>query len=131
MAKEPKLKFPKSLAVCADKYYELKQRRLEMQKEVDKVGAEESAYREHLINNVPKSKATGIAGKVARVTVYNEDVPTVKNWDKFYDYVIKNKAFDLLQRRLNAAAVEERWEAKKKIPGVEPFAVTKISLNKV
>ena len=130
MAKEKKFKFPKAMGACADKLYEVRQKRLAMQKEIDEVEAEEKALKEHIINNLPKSDS-GAAGKVARVSVVTKDVPQVKDWDAFYKYVSRTKSFDLLQRRLSDAAVKERWENKNDIPGVEAFTVVSVSLNKV
>lgn len=130
-AEKPKYKFPKALGACADKLYELKQKRLDMQKAVDVVEAEEKALKEHIINNLPKSEASGVAGKVARVTVVTKEIPQVKDWEAFYKYVKKTGQFDLLQRRLTDAAIKERWENGKEIPGVEHFNATAISLNKV
>ena len=130
MAKEKKFKFPKAMGACADRLYEVRQKRLAMQKEVDEVEAEEKALKEHIINNLPKSDS-GAAGKVARVSVVTKDVPQVKDWDAFYKYVSRTKSFDLLQRRLSDAAIKERWENKKQVPGVEAFTVVSVSLNKV
>ena len=95
-----------------------------------KTKAEEKALKEHIINNLPKSDS-GAAGKVARVSVVTKDVPQVKDWDAFYKYVSRTKSFDLLQRRLSDAAIKERWENKKQVPGVEAFTVVSVSLNKV
>ena len=130
MAKEKKFKFPKAMGACADRLYEIRQKRLAMQKEVDEIEAEEKALKEHIINNLPKSDS-GAAGKVARVSVVTKDVPQVKDWDAFYKYVSRTKSFDLLQRRLSDAAIKERWENKKQVPGVEAFTVVSVSLNKV
>lgn len=126
-----KHKFPKQVGACADRLYELRQKRLEMQKAVDAVADEEKALKDHIINTLPKSEASGVAGKVARVTVVTKDVPQVDDYDAFYEYVRKNKAFDLLQRRLNTSAVEERLEAGKQIPGVKIFHAVSVSLSKV
>lgn len=128
---ETTFKPPKSLGACADRLYELRQQRLAVQKEVDKLAAEEAALREHIINTLPKSEASGIAGKLARVTVVTKQVPQVKDWDAFYKFVKKTGSFDLLQRRLTDQAIKERWEAGKEVPGVEHFNAVSISLNKV
>lgn len=128
---EVKFKFPKQLGQCADKLYELRNKRLEMQKAVDAVEAEEKALKEHLIQNLPKSEASGVAGKVARVTIVTKVVPQVKDWDKLYAYVKKNNAFELLQRRLTDGAINERWDNGKEVPGVEPFNAISVSINKV
>jgi hypothetical protein len=130
-AEKPKFKFPKTMGACADRLYELRQKRLEMQKEVGKIEAEEKALKEHIIQNLPKSEASGIAGKLARVTVITKVVPQVKDWDAFYKYVKKTGQFDLMQRRINDGAIKERWEAGKEIPGVEHFNAVSVSINKV
>jgi hypothetical protein len=131
MTDKPKFKFPKTLGACADRLYELRQKRLEEQKKVDAIEAEEKALKEHIIQNLPKSEASGVAGKLARVTVVTKEVPQVRDWDAFYKYVKKTGSFDLMQRRLTEAAVKERWEAGKEIPGVERFQAVTVSINKV
>src|SRR5574344_2166580 len=97
---KPKYKFPKAMGACADKLFELHNKRLAEQKKVDEIAAEESALKNHIIENLPKSEASGVAGKLARVTVVTKQVPQVKDWDLFYAYVKKNNAWDLMQRRL-------------------------------
>lgn len=128
---KPKFKFPKAMGACADRLYELRQKRLEEQKKVDAIEAEEKALKEHIIQNLPKSEASGVAGKLARVTVVTKEIPQVEDWDAFYKYVKKTGNFDLMQRRLTDAAVKERWEAGKEIPGVKHFQAVSVSINKV
>lgn len=130
-APKPKFKFPPKMGACADRLYELREARLAKQKEADAIEAEEKALKEHIIQTLPKSESSGVAGKVARVTVVSKDVPRVEDWDKLYKYVKKTGAFELLQRRLSDAAVQERWEAGKEIPGVGTFGVVTVSINKV
>lgn len=130
-AEKPKFKFPKQLGACADKLYELRQKRLEQQKVVDAIEAEEKALKEHIINTLPKSEASGVAGKLARVTVVTKEVPQVEDWDAFYKFVKKTGQFDLMQRRLTDAAIKERWENGKEIPGVKHFQAVTVSINKV
>lgn len=131
MATEVKYKFPKALGACADKLFELRNRRLAEQKKVDEIAAEETALKNHIIENLPKSEASGVAGKLARVTVVTKQVPQVKDWDAFYKYVKKTGSFDLMQKRLTDAAIKERWEAGKEVPGVEHFNAVSVSINKV
>lgn len=131
MAIEVKYKFPKALGACADKLFELRNKRLAEQKKVDEIAAEESALKNHIIENLPKSEASGVAGKLARVTVVTKQVPQVKDWDAFYKYVKKTGSFDLMQKRLTDAAIKERWEAGKEVPGVEHFNAVSVSINKV
>lgn len=133
-AKKPALKIPKSVAAAADMYWEMNQKRLAMQREVDAIEADEKALKEHLINAIPKSQATGVAGKFARVTVVTKDVPTVTDWDAFYGHVAKNKAkggFALLGRRLSDTAIREIWDSGKQVPGVGHFTAVTLSVSRV
>jgi hypothetical protein len=119
------------MGACADKLYTLRNTRLTMQKAVDAVDAEERALKQHIIDNLPKSEASGVSGKLARVTVVVKQVPQVKDWEAFWKGFLKSRDFDMMGKVLNKAAVEARWEAGKKVPGVEPFNVVTVSINKV
>ncbi len=127
----PKIKFPKTLGACADKLFETRQQRLEIQKQVDQLQEQETALKNHIIDTLPKSEASGVAGKLARVTVVTKKVPQVKDWDAFYKHIKKTGQFDLMGRGISKPAIEERWESGKQIPGVESFDVVSVSMNKV
>lgn len=129
--KRKKLTIPKTLGRAADKLYEIKQERLALQKEVDALKADEHTLREHIINTLPKSQASGVAGKLCQVSIVKKGVPTVRDWDKLYKHIKKTGDFDLLQRRLSPPAVKERWEDQKKVPGVEQFQAVDVSINKL
>lgn len=125
------MKIPKTLGAVADLLYKTRQARLAKQKEVEALEAEESALKEHIIANLPKSNASGIAGKVARVSVANKSDYRVTDWSALYKYIKKHDAFALLQRRLSTESVTEVLEDSKELPGVETIQIPKVSLNKL
>lgn len=125
-----KLKIPKSMGACADLLFATRQRRLEAQKVVEAIQADETAIKEYIIASLSKGDDKGGIGKTHQVQVYTDPVPRIADPDKLFAYIKKTNSFDLLQRRVNEAAVKERWADKKKVPGVEPFNVTKVSLTK-
>jgi hypothetical protein len=132
--KSATIKIPKSLAVCADLYCSTRDARLALQKEVDLLEENEKLLKAHLIDHIPKSDATGIAGKLCRVSVTTKQIPKVDDWDAFYSYVAKNKSkggFALMNRAVNAKAVAEIWDAGKAVPGVSSFTAISLSLNKI
>ncbi len=131
LPKPKPLKIPKTLGACADRLYELKQQRLEIEKVVKAYAAQEKELTEHLILNIDKSDATGVRGNVANAGIVTKTVATVSDWDKFYKHILKTKDFSLMQRRANDAACRERWEDKQMIPGVAPYNVLKVSLTKI
>jgi hypothetical protein len=124
-------KFPKTLGACADRVYTLRADRLASQKAVDLLEEEEKALKEHIINTLPKSETTGVAGRLCRVTVVTKQVPQVDDWPAFYAHVKKTGHFDLLSRSIGKAAIEARWEAGKTVPGVKTFQTVSLSINKV
>lgn len=124
-------KLPKTLAACADRLFKLKAEKAAAQAKVEAIDEERKALEAHLIASLPKSDATGVAGKLARVTVVSKLVPQAADWPKIHAHIKRTGSFDLLQRRLNDAAVRERWEAGNKLPGVDAFEKLTISLNKV
>ena len=122
---------PKTLGGCADKLYQLKEARLKIQAQVDKLAEQEKLLKDHIIKNLSKEHAEGVAGHVAKVSITRTTVATAKDWDAFYAFVKKTGDFSLMQKRLHDGACRERWDDKQKIPGVEPFQVLKVSLTKV
>lgn len=125
------MKIPKTLGACADMVYSLKQKRLLIQHEVDELQAQETELRQHIIDTLPKSQASGVAGKLARVSVVTKVVPRVEDWRLFWSKFNPKRDSDLVQHRLSNEAVAARWENGEKVPGVETFTVVSLSINKL
>lgn len=137
-------KAPKTLGLAADALFDTRQKRLALAKEVERLQELETAYKNHLIDNLPKSDANGVAGKVCRVSVVKKDVPRAEDWSKIYANIVadyqkhakkkdgmQDGAFALLQRRLGEGAVKEAWDAGKVVDGVGKFTVVDLSVNKI
>lgn len=124
-------KMPKTLGACADELFLTREKRYELQRQVAELEAHEKALKAHIIDTLPKSEASGVAGKVARVTVVEKTRPQAEDWELVHQYVKKKGAWELLQKRLNTAAVEERLENGEVIPGIVLFHDKTVSINKV
>ena len=96
-------------------------------KQMEEFVSKLSAY---IMQELEDSSLTGASGKVGQVTIKDKDVATVKDWQKFYAYIKRNNAFELLNKAVNQKSVAERWEDKKKIPGVEAFNKKSLSITK-
>lgn len=68
-------------------------------------------------------------GKASKFTVHLHTVPSVDNWDLFYEFIGKKKWFHLLQRRPGEKACQELWEKNMVIPGVEKFTSMKVTVS--
>lgn len=134
-AKAIKFKMPKSLAACADLLYSTKLERLSANKIVKAFADIETKIKEHLIKTLPKGEASGIAGKLARVTIVTEPVPSVKDPDATWKWIKAGKGKRdnfIAPPALNMEALKELIEQGKPLPpGVEKFNVVKVSMNKV
>lgn len=125
------VKVPKTLGACADRLYQLRGELAQVRKQAEALQAEYTAVKEKLVQELPKSEAQGVAGRLARATVVTKPKPSVKDWDALYRYIKKTGSFELLQRRVSEPAVAERWEAGQQVAGVEAFTVVDVSLNKL
>lgn len=69
---------------------------------------------------------------VATASITDTVVAQVVDWDKFYRYISKNKAFYLLQRRVADKAWREEVIDQRKgrlIPGTEKFTKRRLNLR--
>lgn len=127
-----KFKPPKTLGACADMLLALREEKAVAQREVDKLDEKMRAVEQKLIDELPADDAEGVVGKTAKAVILRKTVPTVEAeaWPKVWAYIFKHKATELMQKRINSKAVEERWEAGQTIPGVTKFNVKKVSITK-
>jgi hypothetical protein len=117
------------LAELADEYFLLRQERLEEQKYVDKLEEKEKKLKQYLMDAFLETKSTAIGGRLVEISVVEKVEPTVENYDALYKHVQATGEFDLLYRRVNAAAVKERWQLHEKVPGVVGFPVQSLSMH--
>ena len=123
--------FPKKLGLCADLAYKLRAARLEVEEQVEEMRKKEAALKEHIFTLLAAQDLESATGEWATVSLSHLTVPKVTDWDKFYAYIQKEGAFDLLERRPAKGAYKERLEAKVAVPGVEPMEVTNLNITKV
>ena len=116
----------------ADLLYLTKQERLEVQKQVAALEAQEREIKAWLIDNLPKSEVSGVAGKLARVSIVSKEEPTIIDERKFRRFLQKTKRYELAYKlRPAGVAIKEAWEEGEEIPGIGPFTVVSVSMNKL
>jgi len=97
-----------------------------------KLEAEEDIFR-HLENDVLNALTDArlelASGSLATASITKTLVPTVKDWEKVEKYILKHKAFDLLQRRMSDKAWRLRYEDGEEVPGTTPFTVVRLNLR--
>lgn len=125
-------RFPRTIGRCADKLYDLRERRLKLQKDVEKLETQEKALKAHIINTLPKSKASGVSGAKAHVKIEIREEPYLKNRAAFKRYINKTKRDELAYKlRPSPSAIRELWDEGETVPGVEKFRIKVVSLRKL
>ncbi len=97
----------------------------------DAIGPAAKLLEEHFVQTLKVGEASGVQGMHSRIQVTEAAVPNVADWPKFYAHIKKTGAFELLGRAVNKAAVKERWDLKKDVPGVVVFRQKKVSCTKL
>lgn len=119
------------LGVLADRLYKIKNEKAALARKVEVLDEERKQIEGQLITALPKDDATGVQGKLARVSVKVSVIGHVSDWDALQAHIKKTGSWDLLTRAVKQSAIQERWEDGKKIPGVVEFDKVSVSLNKI
>ena len=120
-----------ALGVMIDGLYERRAKRIELQREVDNMKAEERELQANIMERLHEMKSAKASGLTANATLKQSTVPKVESWPKFYAYVHKHKAFELLHQRIASTAWAEVVEAGKQVPGVVAVPVEDLSITKL
>lgn len=125
-----KLKLPKSIGDTIDLLFNLGEARRALEAQAKTISEQETAVRDHLMRNFKSADLEGAKGKSATCVIKRSIVAEVEDWDKYYAYIGRTKAWDLLQRRPSITALRERWDAGKVVPGVSSKEIETLSLTK-
>ena len=121
----------KELSKLCDQWWKLRAKRLEADKKAAELKALESEVKRQIIDVMQQSGVHSVGGKLVAVEFREKQQASVKDWNEVYEYVRKHKAWDLIQRRINSAAVLERVADNKTVPGTEIVPVYDISYHQL
>ena len=107
----------------------LREKRRLIAKQDDELKKEYDAAETQLIEMMDAEGCAKSTGKTASAGISETMVFNTVDWDAFMAYLIKTKQAHLVQRRVSAPAVLELFQAKGKVPGLEPFTKRAINLR--
>jgi len=121
-----------ALGELADEFWQVKAERLAADKVAKELKTREEALNAKLIEQMLRQKISAVGG-ASIVLIMNTPTyePAVKDWPKFWEYILETKDFSLLEKRPGRAAIKERWGLEQSVPGVEKFPVYKLSKSGV
>lgn len=70
-----------------------------------------------------------ISNDVCTISLKNEIVPTVEDWDQLHEHITDTNQFELLQKRVSATAYRELIAAGIDVPGVKSTELTRINFR--
>lgn len=82
-----------------------------------------------LIDMLDAQGTTKSASATASASIGESTQFNTEDWDRFMAYMVKNKLFHLVQRRVSTPAVLELYTAKGVVPGLTPYTKRKINLR--
>ena len=121
---------PTSALSLAQQYFKAKGHRLQADKVAAELKETETDLKTQLMNTLHSQGLNSVGDKQRVYAIVTSDEPQVEDWARLYQHVQNTGEFELLFRRINPAAVKERWELKKAVPGVGKFPVEKLSVTK-
>jgi len=83
------------------------------------------AIRKHM----EKAGITRAGNDTASISISEEIVPNVHDWDAVYSYCKTMDDFSLIQRRLSAAAYRELLKMYSEIPGINPTTLVRVNMR--
>ena len=70
-----------------------------------------------------------ISNDICTISLKNEIVPTVEDWDQLHEHITDTNQFELLQKRVSATAYRELIAAGMDVPGVKSTELTRINFR--
>ena len=126
-----------TLGQAADKIYDLREKKREIDAELKAVEAEISALTETIFGLLEEQDTRKAEGKRASISVNYAINPSTKNWDDTAKFIINGKRGDryayahLLYKRIAAPAYRELRSLGVVIPGQEDFTNRTLSITKL
>lgn len=120
-----------SLSELIDTYHVTRTQRLDKQKQVEALEEKERNLKSKIMEDMATANLSAAGGQLLRVTLETEYQPTITDFNALSNYIKSHDAFELLHRRVNAAAVKERWEAGEQVDGVGKFPVPKLKTSAI
>lgn len=124
-------KQPKTLGGKIDALYSLNLRISDAESSLSALKSAREGFAKEIIELLDKEESTGNKGRLANAVISELDTYSIYDSDKFYAYVHRNKAYDLLQKRVSSTSVRERSQDGKKVPGIKVFTRRSLKVTKL
>lgn len=115
---------------------ELIDRKKSIKSQMEKLNSELKGLREQendidfeLLKKLDAEGLKKTANEVASVSIKEETVPDVHDWDALYAHIISSGDFSLIQRRVSSTAYRELLKLGENVPGLQPRDIRRINFR--
>lgn len=120
----------KELGTMIDQLYQMREQRLAIDKQIAELKSAEAAMKQIIIDTLKADGLEGAKGGVATAAIQYKVKPHVTDWDKVYAFVREQDMFALLYKQITPTLWAALREDGVEVPGIEPMALTDLSLTK-
>ena len=115
---------------------ELIDRKKSIKTQMEKLNSELKGLREQendidlqLLKKLDSEGLKKTANEVASVSIKEETVPDVHDWDALYEHIKQTGDFSLIQRRVSSTAYSELLKLGENVPGLQPRVIRRINFR--
>ena len=102
-----------------------------LNKQLKELRAEQDYLDVLLLKKMDAEGVSRTANDAASVSINEDTVPDVTDWDALYEHVTSTQDFSLLQRRVSSTAYKELLKMGEQVPGLSPRSVRRVNFRKL
>lgn len=120
----------KQLDALISDLYDTRAAITEANKEVDALKLKRDDLEARLLEAMDAVGTEQARNKLATATITERVMPKITDWEKYYSFIHRNKAYYLLERRPASTAFRETLEGRTKpIPGAETYVKRTVGIR--
>ena len=82
-----------------------------------------------IVSTLKQQGIDRIGNDSCTLSIKEEIVPTVEDWDQVYQHLLQAKQFELIQKRMSATAFRELLQMGMNVPGVKATELTRVNFR--
>jgi len=98
----------------------VKSEKVALNAQLKELNKTESELDYQLLTKLDEQGLSRTANDKASVSINQDTVPDVTNWDALYEHINTTKDYSLLQRRVSSTAYKELLKLGEEVPGLQP-----------
>ena len=113
-----------------DRFVEVKAVKEDLAEQIKQCNEKLAAIEADIMEQMSNAGISQAASDKASCNMKKVTHPAITDWDAFYKHVAQTGEFELLHKRLSLAAIRERWEAGKEIPGTVATSSWEVTIRR-